>query len=64
LGVSLGLTLKELIVAHSNSVQLQQAPGFSFKPLLAIKDFFMLLVTAFIEAKEMEQQSRKNSGNW
>jgi len=51
-------------MAHSNSVQFQALPTFSFKPLLAIKDFVMLLVTAFIEAKEMEQQSRKTSGNW
>ena len=51
-------------MAHSNSVQFQALPAFSFKPLLAMKDFFMLLVTAFIEAKEMEQQSRKTSGNW
>jgi hypothetical protein len=64
LGVSLGLTLKELTMAHSNSVQFQALPAFSFKPLLTIKDFFILLVTAFIEAKEMEQQTRKTSGNW
>jgi hypothetical protein len=51
-------------MAHSNSVQFQQAPAFSFKPLLAIKDFFMLLIAAFIEAKEMEQQTRKISRNW
>lgn len=51
-------------MAHSNSVQFQALPAFSFKPLLTIKDFFILLVTAFIEAKEMEQQTRKTSGNW
>lgn len=51
-------------MTHSNSVQFQQAPAFSIKPLLAIKDFFMLLITAFIEAKEMEQQTRKTSRNW
>lgn len=51
-------------MAHSNSVQFQQNPFFSFKPLIAIKDFFILLATAFSEAKVMEQKSRKTSGNW
>jgi hypothetical protein len=64
MGVSLGLTLKELTMAHSNSVQFHQAPAFSFKPLFAIKDFFALLAAAFSEAKVMEQKSRKTSGNW
>ncbi len=64
MGVSLGLTLKELTMAHSNSVQFNQAPAFSFKPLFAIKDLFVLLATAFSEAKAMELKSRKTSGNW
>lgn len=51
-------------MAHSNSVQFHQAPVFSFKPLFAIRDFFSLLITAFSEAKVMEQKSRKTSGNW
>jgi hypothetical protein len=51
-------------MAHSNSVQFHQAPVFSFKPLLAIKDLFVLLASAFREAKAMEQKSRKTSGNW
>ncbi|CAM3754347.1 hypothetical protein [Polynucleobacter arcticus] len=51
-------------MAHSNSVQYQQTSLVSFKPLLAIKDFFALLAAAFNEAKMMEQQSRKTSGNW
>jgi hypothetical protein len=59
-----GLTLKELTMAHSNSVQFHQASVLSFKPLFAIKDFFSLLVSAFAEAKVMEQKSRKTSGNW
>jgi hypothetical protein len=64
IGVSLGLTLKELTMAHSNSVQLHQTSVFSFKPLYAIRDFFSLLAAAFSEAKVMEQKSRKTSGNW
>jgi hypothetical protein len=51
-------------MAHSNSVQYQQNHFFSFKPLIAIKDFFVLLATAFSEAKVMEQKSRRTSGNW
>ncbi|MBU3559182.1 MULTISPECIES: hypothetical protein [unclassified Polynucleobacter] len=51
-------------MAHSNSVQFQQASAFSFKPFLAIKDFFVLLAVAFSEAKVMEQKSRRTSGNW
>ena len=51
-------------MAHSNSVQFHQAPIFSIKPLLAIRDFLSLLVAAFSEAKVMEQKSRKTSGNW
>jgi hypothetical protein len=51
-------------MANSNSVQFQQASAFSFKPLLAIKDFFLVLAAAFSEAKVMEQKSRRTSGNW
>ena len=51
-------------MAHSNSVQLHQAPALSLKPLFAIKDFFTLLAAAFSEAKVLEQKSRKTSGNW
>ena len=51
-------------MAHSNSVQYQQASAISIKPLLVIKDFFLLLAAAFSEAKVMEYQSRKTSGNW
>jgi hypothetical protein len=51
-------------MANSNSVQLQQVSTISFKPLLAIKDFFLVLAAAFSEAKVMEQKSRRNSGNW
>ena len=51
-------------MAHSNTVQFQQTPVFSIKPLLAIKDFVLLLAAAFSEAKVMEHKSRKNSGNW
>jgi hypothetical protein len=51
-------------MAHSNSVQFHQTPVFSLKPLFAIRDFFSLLITAFSEAKVMEQKSRKTSGNW
>jgi len=64
LGILLGITLKELTMAHSNSVQFQQASAISFKPLLAIKDFFLVLAAAFSEAKVMEQESRRTSGNW
>jgi hypothetical protein len=51
-------------MAHSNSVQLHQNQAFTLKPLIAIKDFFVLLATAFSEAKVMEQKSRRTSGNW
>jgi hypothetical protein len=51
-------------MAHSNSVQFHQNQVFSLKPLIAIKDFFILLATAFSEAKVLEQKSRKTSGNW
>jgi hypothetical protein len=64
LGVSSGLTLKELTMAHSNSVQFHSEPVFNLKPLFAIRDFFAMLAAAFSEAKVMEQKSRKTSGNW
>jgi hypothetical protein len=48
----------------ANSVQIQQSTTISFKPLLAIKAFFLVLAAAFSEAKLMEQKSRKTSGNW
>ena len=51
-------------MANSNSVQYQQTPTISFKPFLAIKDFFLVLAAAFSEAKVMEHKSRKTSGNW
>lgn len=51
-------------MAHSNTVQFHQAAAFNLKPLFAIKDFLLLLVSAFSEAKMMEQKSRKTSGNW
>ena len=51
-------------MAHSNSVRFQQAPAISIKPLLAIKDMFVLLAVTFSEAKVMEQKSRRTSGNW
>ncbi|MFZ4062192.1 MAG: hypothetical protein ACOYK2_02880 [Polynucleobacter sp.] len=51
-------------MAHSNTAQFHQTPVFSLKPLFAIKDFLLLLVSAFSEAKIMEQKSRKSSGNW
>ena len=51
-------------MAHSNTVQFQHSPSFSFKPLYAIRDFFALLSSAWAEAKVMEQKSHKNSANW
>jgi len=51
-------------MAQANTVQLHSTPVFSFKPLFAIRDFFVLLAAAFSEAKVMEQKSRKTSGNW
>jgi hypothetical protein len=51
-------------MAHSNTVQYQQASAISYKPFLAIKNFFLVLAAAFSEAKVMEQQSRRTSGNW
>lgn len=64
MGVSLGLTLKELTMAHANSAQFTEAPVFSFKPLMAIRNYILLLASAFSEAKILEQKSRKHSGNW
>jgi hypothetical protein len=51
-------------MAHSNSVSFHAAPVIAFKPFYAIKNFFALLAAAFIEAKAMELESRKTSGNW
>ena len=51
-------------MTHSNSVQYQQSQGFGFKPFFAIRDFFVLLASAWAEAKIMEQKSHKNSANW
>jgi hypothetical protein len=51
-------------MAHSDTVQFQASPVFSLKPLIAIKDYCLLLVEAFKEAKLLEQLSRKTSGNW
>jgi hypothetical protein len=39
-------------------------PRLSLKPFLAIRDFFVLLAEAFIEARAMELESRKKAGNW
>ena len=51
-------------MAHAKTVQFHQAPSISFKPVLAIKDYLSILLAAFVEAKAMELQSRKTSGNW
>jgi hypothetical protein len=51
-------------MTHSKSVQFQQNQTFGFKSLIAIKNFFALLASAFSEAKLMEEKSRKTSGNW
>jgi len=51
-------------MAHSNTVQFQRLPSISFKPFLAIRNFFALLAAAWVEAKDMEQKSHKFSGNW
>lgn len=48
----------------TNTVQFQRLPSISFKPFLAIRDFFALLSAAWAEAKDMEQKSHKISGNW
>ena len=45
----------------SNKVAL---PTLSLKPLLAIRDFCVVLAEAFVEAKAMELESRKRAGNW
>jgi hypothetical protein len=49
---------------HSNTTPFQRTPSISFMPLLAIRNFFALLAAAWAEAKDMEQKSHKNSGNW
>jgi hypothetical protein len=64
MGVSSGLTLKELTMANANSAQFTEVPVISFKPLLALRDYILLLASAFTEAKILEQKSRKTSGNW
>ena len=51
-------------MAQSNTVQFQQSSIFGLKPLIAIRDFFALLSSAWAEAKVMEQKSHKNSANW
>lgn len=51
-------------MAHSNSVQFHAAPVMAFKPFYAIKSYIALLAAAFVEAKAMEQKTRKTSGNW
>ncbi len=51
-------------MAHAKSVQFHQAPTFSLKPLVAVKNFFVILAAAFVEAKAMEYKTRKTSGNW
>jgi hypothetical protein len=38
--------------------------SLSLKPLLAVRDFFVVLAEAFVEAKAMELESRKKAGNW
>ena len=45
----------------SNSIS---TPSLSLKQLLAIRDFFVVLADAFVEAKAMEFESRKKAGNW
>jgi hypothetical protein len=49
---------------HSNTTPFQGTPSISFKPLVAISDFFTLLAAAWAEAKNMEQESHKISANW
>lgn len=39
-------------------------PSLSLKPILAVRDFFVVLAEAFVEAKAMELESRKKAGNW
>ena len=39
-------------------------PSLNLKPLLAIRDFFVVLAEAFVEAKAMELASRKRAGSW
>lgn len=51
-------------MAHSHTLQLRQTPLLSLKPFFAIRDFILLLASAFSEAKIMEHKSRRNSGNW
>ena len=51
-------------MTHSNTVQLHEVSKFGFKPFLAIREFFSLISSAWLEAKEMEQKSHKNSANW
>ena len=51
-------------MANANSAQFTEVPVISFKPLLALRDYILLLASAFTEAKILEQKSRKTSGNW
>lgn len=51
-------------MANANSAQFTEVPVISLKPLLALRDYILLLASAFTEAKILEQKSRKTSGNW
>jgi hypothetical protein len=51
-------------MAHSNAIHLSSPSFFSFKPLIAIKDYIVLLASALAEARQLEQETRKTCGNW
>ncbi len=51
-------------MSHANTIRLHQPSHFGFKAIKAIKDYILLLASALAEARQLEQKTRKTSGNW
>ena len=51
-------------MTYANSVQLQQPSFFSLNTVIAFINYIALLVSALAEARQLEQETRKNSGSW
>ena len=48
----------------TNTLSLQQPSFFSFKAFVTLKNYIALLASALVEARQLEQETRKTSGSW
>lgn len=51
-------------MSHANSIHLHQPSYFAHKAFAALIKYIALLASAFEEALQLEQETRKTSGNW